>query len=352
MSRHPYIAIEGVIGVGKTTLARLLQPELKGELILEVFEENPFLSDFYGDRMRYAFQTQIFFLLSRYRQQTSTVPSALLHGSVIADYTFSKDRLFAKLNLSGDELAVYQRVYQALSEKTRQPDLLVYLRADLDVLMARIALRDRPYERNMDPTYIKALIDAYDEFVNHYEGAHLVIDTNDLNFVQNQSDLRAIVKQVKSSMELGTYQAKLPGVASNGNLEPSKILEDLQHTSRRLIDYQHFHLDLDATKGFDNDPFFNFLCFSEEVGELAEAFKLLWAKEKRLIADGLSSEQAHHQATDEFRRMLSNEMADCLAYLMKLGSYLGIDLEEAYFEKMNYNLNRKWVDGKDMKGAK
>ena len=108
MSRHPYVAIEGVIGVGKTTLARLLQPELSNsQLVLEVFEENPFLSDFYSDRTRYAFQTQIFFLLSRYRQQSSTIPKAIHHGPVVSDYTFAKDRLFAGLNLTGVELAMY-----------------------------------------------------------------------------------------------------------------------------------------------------------------------------------------------------------------------------------------------------
>ena len=136
-----YIAIEGVIGVGKTTLARLLQPVFQAELLLEVFEENPFLSDFYADRARYAFQTQIFFLLSRYHQQRRAVPQVLeREANLLADYTFEKDALFAGINLLGDELEMYHRVHAALAEKIPLPDLIVYLRADTKVLMQRIVL--------------------------------------------------------------------------------------------------------------------------------------------------------------------------------------------------------------------
>ena len=139
-----YVAIEGVIGVGKTTLARLLQPAFNAEIILEVFEENPFLSDFYSDRERYAFQTQIFFLLSRYHQQRRTITDLIALGkNVIADYTFAKDSLFARINLKGDELDMYYKVHEALAEKIQKPDLLVYLQAATDTLMQRIAFRDR-----------------------------------------------------------------------------------------------------------------------------------------------------------------------------------------------------------------
>src|SRR5512140_1401750 len=128
-SRRMYIAIEGVIGVGKTTLARLLQPSFENsDLLLEVFEENPFLSDFYADRARYAFQTQIFFLLSRYRQQHKVISDTLAQATLISDYLFAKDWLFAHLNLQGDELAMYERVHAILGEQIPQPDLVVYLR--------------------------------------------------------------------------------------------------------------------------------------------------------------------------------------------------------------------------------
>jgi deoxyguanosine kinase len=165
-----YVAIEGVIGVGKTTLARLLQPTFDAELFLEAFEENPFLSDFYGDRQRYAFQTQIFFLLSRYRQQREISSAALEDKDLISDYTFDKDALFARLNLFGDELATYTQVHKALAERVRPPDLVVFLRANTDIAMQRIAMRDRSYERNMDYAYINDLNQAYEEFFLNERG--------------------------------------------------------------------------------------------------------------------------------------------------------------------------------------
>src|SRR5512143_2588844 len=176
-----YIAIEGVIGVGKTTLVRLLRPIFEAEMLLEIFEENPFLSDFYSDRERYAFQTQIFFLLSRYHQQRRTVPDMLAAGKpLISDYTFAKDALFARINLKGDELEMYHRVHEALAEKIPTPDLTVYLYADTDTLMQRIALRDRPYERSMERSYIAELGSAYDDFFTHLAGAYITIDTSPL----------------------------------------------------------------------------------------------------------------------------------------------------------------------------
>src|SRR5512141_1610850 len=187
-----YIAIEGVIGVGKTTLARLLQNSFDAQILLEVFEENPFLSDFYGDRERYAFQTQIFFLLSRYHQQRRTVPDLLAAGkTLISDYTFAKDALFARINLAGDELDMYYKVHEALGEKIPKPDLIVYLRASTPVLMQRIALRDRSYERNMDAGYIDLLNRAYEDFfARPYDAVPvLAIDTNSLNIIENPAHL-------------------------------------------------------------------------------------------------------------------------------------------------------------------
>jgi len=206
-----YIAIEGVIGVGKTTLARLLQPRFdNAELLLEVFEENPFLSDFYSDRARYAFQTQIFFLLSRYRQQNSTVPAILNSGkNLLADYTFAKDALFARINLRGDELTMYHRVHEALAEKIPLPDLTVYLSASVDTLMARIALRDRPYERAMERSYIAELAAAYDDFFAETKTPKLVIDSNPLDFVRYPEHLNLIENKIRAALGISPYQPAL-----------------------------------------------------------------------------------------------------------------------------------------------
>ncbi|MDY6872871.1 MAG: deoxynucleoside kinase [Chloroflexota bacterium] len=207
-----YIAIEGVIGVGKTTLARLLQPAFKAEILLEIFEENPFLSDFYGDRARYAFQTQIFFLLSRYHQQRKGVREALATNPwLFSDYTFEKDALFAEVNLEGDELEMYYRVHQALAEKITKPGLIVYLKADTDILMQRIAQRDRPYERQMDVNYIDAVNNAYDVHFSNYPTKNvLTIATNDLDYVRNAEDLNAIEQQIRQALKLAPFQESLP----------------------------------------------------------------------------------------------------------------------------------------------
>jgi deoxyguanosine kinase len=208
-----YISIEGVIGVGKTTLARLLQAPFEANLMLEVFEENPFLSDFYADRARYAFQTQIFFLLSRYHQQRRAAAELVSTGkNLISDYTFEKDALFARINLQGDELEMYYRVHEALAEKIPPPDLVVYLRADTDVLMQRIALRDRPYERQMERDYIDALNRAYEDFYTrqHRGPSVLVIDTNTLDFVKKPEDLKIIENRIRQQLRLAPFQAELP----------------------------------------------------------------------------------------------------------------------------------------------
>ncbi len=208
-----YIAIEGVIGVGKTTLARLLQPAFEAEVLLEVFEENPFLSDFYADRARYAFQTQIFFLLSRYRQQNNNVPATLAAGkSLIADYTFAKDALFAGINLKGDELVMYHKVHEALGEKIPKPNLIVYLQATTETLMSRIAFRDRPYERQMERAYIDELNTAYENFFSQpYDHTPVLkIDTNDLNIIQNVEHIKLIENRIRESLGFAPYQPALP----------------------------------------------------------------------------------------------------------------------------------------------
>jgi deoxyguanosine kinase len=208
-----YFAIEGVIGVGKTTLARLLQPLFEAELVLEVFEENPFLSSFYSDRARYAFQTQIFFLLSRYHQQRRNINERLQQvKAVISDYTFEKDALFARINIFGDELDMYYKVQEALAEKVTPPDLVVYLRASTDTLMKRIAMRDRSYERQMERDYIDQLNHSYDDF--YLNSPHttqvLVIETDNLNIVERPDDLEFIHERIRQELQLAPYQPKLP----------------------------------------------------------------------------------------------------------------------------------------------
>ena len=205
-----YIAIEGAIGVGKTTLSRLLASRFQSELLLEVFEENPFLADFYADRDTYAFQTQIFFLLSRYHQQQEVSPFMDTGAHLIADYTFEKDALFARLNLDGDELDTYFSVHNALAEKLPLPDLIVYLQAKTAVLMQRIAQRDRPYERNMDQGYIESLNDAYDLFYSddHTGVPVLRINTNELNYVAKEQDLDWVENRIRQTLKLGPYQTQ------------------------------------------------------------------------------------------------------------------------------------------------
>jgi deoxyguanosine kinase len=208
-----YIAIEGVIGVGKTTLARLLQPAFDAALLLEVFEENPFLSDFYVDRERYAFQTQVFFLLSRYHQQRRAVGELLAEkANLLSDYTFEKDALFARINLTGDELEMYYRVHGALAEKIIRPDLMLYLRASTDTLMARITFRDRPYERNMERDYIHQLNLTYESFFGDQDqdSVVLTIDTDDLDYVRSPEALKFVENRIRQTLRLPPFQQELP----------------------------------------------------------------------------------------------------------------------------------------------
>ena len=206
-----YLAIEGVIGVGKTSLARLLQPAFNSVLLLEIFEENPFLGDFYANRDRYAFQTQIFFLLSRYRQQREAVPAALAKGNLISDYTFEKDSLFAHLNLSNDELDTYTSVHKALGERIQTPDLIVYLKVDTDIAMQRIMMRDRSYERNMDRDYIHELNETYESFFGSGTGnSVLTIETTPLDFVTHKPHLNHIINRINSALGIPPYQPELP----------------------------------------------------------------------------------------------------------------------------------------------
>jgi deoxyguanosine kinase len=207
---HYYIAIEGVIGVGKTTLVRLLKPMLDAEELLEVFEENPFLARFYQDRERYAFQTQTFFLLSRYQQQHEAIPAALVKSNLVSDYTFDKNKIFARLTLTGDELEMYERVQDTLGARIPTPDLVVYLQADVGNLMTRIAIRDRSYERTMDRDYIAALAGAYDAYYASYSASPvLYIGTDHLDYVHSAHDLDTVAEMIRTKLAEGPLQGKL-----------------------------------------------------------------------------------------------------------------------------------------------
>jgi len=294
LPRYPYIAVEGVIGVGKTTLVRLLCTDFNAAPLLEVFEENPFLSDFYSDRARYAFQTQIFFLLSRYRQQHDVIPRALTRSALISDYTFAKDALFARLNLSGDELAVYSKLHSALAEKIPKPELLVYLRASLDTLLARIAARDRPYERSMDRSYIDRLRLAYDGFAAAYsECPVLAIDTDGLNIVQDPEAMSYMRGQVRAALQQGTFQQTLPQLSSApGEFERAEA-GDLPRVPERL----------DAQRR--RDAIGEFLALTQSIGELSAA-----------LSDS-GGAAVLHQALLECRERL-NRLADAAGVHLRL----------------------------------
>ena len=212
-----YIIVEGAIGVGKTTLARMLGEHFHTGVLFEVFEENPFLTRFYESRATYAFQTQMFFLLSRYRQQQQ-VPHLLQQGALVTDYMFNKDRLFAQLNLSGDEWDIYEQIHKALAGQIATPDLVVYLQADTEVLMGRIAQRDRPYERTMERSYIEELRLGYEEFFSSAQPAPvLFVDTNLLNFVASPEDFHSVVDRIRSALREGVFQPTLPSLEASGS---------------------------------------------------------------------------------------------------------------------------------------
>jgi deoxyguanosine kinase len=203
---HPvYIALEGPIGVGKSTLAHLLAEKMGARLLLEQVEENPFLHDFYRDRERFAFQTQLFFLLSRYQQQTEILQEDLFsRGGVVSDYLLVKDRLFASINLSRQELRLYDRLWGIIAPRAPRPDLAILLLADVDVLIERIKRRSRAYERSLPRSYLEEVNRAYcDYFFNYDESPLLVVDTTEIDFVRSREDqdqLLAIIREHRGGM--------------------------------------------------------------------------------------------------------------------------------------------------------
>lgn len=193
-----YLAVEGVIGVGKTTLVKLLAEKYSLKYSLEVVEENPFLSRFYDNMERWAFQTQLFFLVSRFDQQNALSKSLLNGLGTVSDYIFEKDYLFADLTLKGDHMTLYKRIFNLLNEQIPVPDLVIYLYSDVDVLMKRIAQRDRPFERSMDVNYISLLAETYEKFFASYTRTPVLrIDTTKMDFVKNGDDLNEIYSLIE-----------------------------------------------------------------------------------------------------------------------------------------------------------
>tara|TARA_Y100000996_G_C22531801_1_gene646758 strand:- start:506 stop:1147 length:642 start_codon:yes stop_codon:yes gene_type:complete len=193
-----YIAIEGAIGVGKTSLASLISMELGARLILEEFDDNPFLGDFYTDPERYAFQTQLFFLLQRYRQQQGLRQLDMFQSLLITDYMFVKDRLFASLNLNENEMHLYDTVANLLERNIIKPDLVIYLQADTNTLMKNIEKRGRKMEQEITWEYIDALNQVYTEYFFRYQDTPLVIiNTNNIDFVKNRDDLDEVINYIR-----------------------------------------------------------------------------------------------------------------------------------------------------------
>ncbi len=192
-----YVAVEGVIGAGKTTLAQMLAERTGARLVLERFEENPFLPAFYEDPDRWALQTQLAFLASRFRQQKALADRDLFHHSVVSDYTFDKDRLFARTTLHGDELRLYETLHGLMEPNAPVPDLVVYLRQPVDRLLRHIAQRGRPYEQDMDPAYLAELAEAYDaHFFRYTRGPLLIVNAAELDFVAEPEHFEALVRAV------------------------------------------------------------------------------------------------------------------------------------------------------------
>lgn len=200
-----YVVIEGVIGVGKTTLASLISRRFGARLIKEQFDENPFLERFYEDRTRWGFQTQLSFLASRFRQQQSLGGRDLFHDVVVSDYAFDKDRIFARLNLSGDELQLYDTMFRIMQPSIPVPDLVVYLQSTTERLMEQIRARGRTFEKNMDPEYIEALNQAYNAYFFHYDRSPLlIVNAARLDFVENSADLEELLSQIARMHYPGT----------------------------------------------------------------------------------------------------------------------------------------------------
>lgn len=192
-----FIAIEGVTGAGKTTLAELLAERNGAKLVLEEYEENPFLPKFYEDRKRYAFQAQLAFLASRFKQQQNITSPDLFDEGIVSDYIFEKDRIFARINLDDDELALYDNIYGIMAGISAKPDLVVYLQSNVSRLTKNIKQRGREYEKNISSEYLQELCDAYNQFFYHYSQTPLmIINAIEVDFKNNLEQLAYIEEQI------------------------------------------------------------------------------------------------------------------------------------------------------------
>lgn len=195
-----YIAVEGPIGVGKSTLADMLARHFRARLILERYEENPFLQSFYDDRRRMAFQTQLFFLLSRYHQQQELIHSDLFYESCVSDYLFAKDRIFAEVNLSRDELKLYEEVQSALDKTVPTPDVVIYLQGSVSLLQQNVKKRGRNFEKNLTREYLEQIVSAYNDFFFHYRDTRLVVAScDDFDFLRRPEHFQRLVSTILRS---------------------------------------------------------------------------------------------------------------------------------------------------------
>ncbi|MBP9192547.1 MAG: deoxynucleoside kinase [Ignavibacteria bacterium] len=192
-----YIAVEGVIGVGKTSLAKKLSEKLNAKLILENFEDNPFLEKFYNDPVSYAFHTQMYFLMSRYKQLQEIKQIDMFHDYYVADYIFEKDKIFAYLNLQDDELKLYEKIVTLIEKTIIVPDLIIYLQSNVERLMKNIRHRDREIEKEIKEDYIKDLNEGYNYFFFRYKATKvMIVNSAEIDFVNNEKDFENLIREI------------------------------------------------------------------------------------------------------------------------------------------------------------